>query len=164
MRGLDGNDSINGGTGSDVIVGGTGADRLNGGDDLSVQLFNGRHENDDTFLYTAVSDSYRTETKSMVDLIVDFADYSDKIDVSALGYTGFGDGTGTTLKVVYNQTLDRTYLKDLEPDSQGHRFEIAMTGNWADELDNSNMVFAPAHNEVTLVGVATEASLDGAVA
>lgn len=164
LRGLDGNDSINGGTGSDVIVGGTGADRLNGGDDLSVQLFNGRHENDDTFLYTAVSDSYRTETKSMVDLIVDFADYSDKIDVSALGYTGFGDGTGTTLKVVYNQTLDRTYLKDLEPDSQGHRFEIAMTGNWADELDNSNMVFAPAHKEVTLVGVATDASLDGGVA
>jgi serralysin len=164
LRGLDGNDTINGGIGSDVIVGGAGADRLNGGDDLSVQLFNGKHENDDTFLYTAVSDSYRTDTKSMVDLIVDFADYSDKIDVSALGYTGFGDGTGTTLKVAYNQALNRTYLKDMEADAQGHRFEISMTGNWSDELDNSNMVFAPDHKDVTLVGVATDTAHDGSVA
>lgn len=164
LRGLGGNDTINGGIGSDVIVGGGGADKLNGGDDLSVQLFNGKHENDDTFLYTAVSDSYRTDTKSMVDLIVDFADYSDKIDVSALGYTGFGDGTGTTLKVVYNQTLDRTYLKDLEADAQGHRFEISMTGDWSDELDNSNMVFAPADKEVTLVGVAPDTAHDGSIA
>jgi serralysin len=164
LRGLDSNDSINGGIGADVLVGGAGADRLNGGDDLSVQLFNGKHENDDTFLYTAVSDSYRTDTRSVVDLIVDFADYSDKIDVSALGYTGFGDGTGTTLKVVYNPTLDRTYLKDVEADSQGHRFEIAMTGDWSQELDNSNMVFAPAHKEITLVGVAADTAHDGSVA
>jgi len=163
IRGLGGNDTIDGGLGSDVIIGGAGADRLNGGDDLSVQLFNGKHENDDTFLYTAASDSYRTDTKSMVDLIIDFADYSDKIDVSALGYTGFGDGTDHTLKVVYNQALDRTYLKDMDADAQGHRFEVAMTGDWSQELDNSNMVFAPAHEEVKLVGVAADTSHDGTV-
>jgi serralysin len=154
IRGGAGTDDINGGIGADLIWGGAGADRLNGGDPAQANLYTPTYQNEDTFLYTSVSDSYRTDSKSFADLIVDFADRSDKIDVSALGYTGFGDGTGHTLKVVYNYPADRTYIKDLEADAQGHRFEIALTGNWEEELDRSNMIFAPITAEVTLIGAA----------
>lgn len=153
IHGGAGNDRIDGGTGADVILGGAGADRLNGGDANDANISSPLYQNADTFLYTSASDSYRTADQSFVDLIVDFADRSDTIDVSALGYTGFGDGTGTTLTAVYNRALDRTYIKDVDADAQGHRFEIALTGNWEAELDTSNMVFAQAP-EVTVVGVA----------
>jgi serralysin len=159
IYGLAGNDRIDGGRGSDVIIGGAGADQLSGGDDPNLSVYGRNGSNDaDVFRYTAASDSYRTDSQSFVDLIVRFANNNDKIDVSALGYTGFGDGTGTTLKVVYNHDLDRTYLKDAEPDAQGHRFEIALTGDWTQDLGNTEMIFAQAE-EVTLVGMASEAAL-----
>lgn len=159
IYGLAGNDRIDGGRGSDVIIGGAGADQLSGGDDPNLSVYGRNGINDaDVFRYTAATDSYRTDNQSFVDLIVRFANNNDKIDVSALGYTGFGDGTGTTLKVVYNHDLDRTYLKDVEADAQGHRFEIALTGDWTQDLGNTEMIFAQAE-EVTLVGMASEAAL-----
>ncbi|SFW58925.1 calcium-binding protein [Pseudomonas sp. NFACC10-1] len=155
IYGLAGNDRIDGGRGSDVIIGGAGADLLIGGDDpnLSVSGRNGINDAD-VFRYTAATDSYRTDSQSFVDLIVRFANNNDKIDVSALGYTGFGDGTGTTLKMAYNADLDRTYLKDVEPDAQGHRFEIALTDDWTQDLGNNDMIFAPTA-QVSMVGVAS---------
>jgi uncharacterized delta-60 repeat protein len=154
IYGLAGNDRINGGAGSDVLIGGLGADQLNGGDRGDFSYWVDDHQDDDTFRYLSTDDSYRTDLKSFVDLIVGFAGPSDKIDVSQLGYTEFGDGTGTTLKMAYNQDLDRTYLKDVEADTQGHRFEIALAGNWLDVLNEDNMVFAPSV-PVGLVGVGT---------
>ncbi|MFK7699706.1 calcium-binding protein [Pseudomonas caspiana] len=151
IYGLDGNDRIDGGRGSDIIIGGAGADQLTGGDDANKTY--GLNGNDaDVFRYTATTDSYRTDSQSVVDLIIRFADNNDKIDVSALGYTGFGDGTGTTLKVAYNKDLDRTYLKDVEADAMGHRFEIGLAGDWSQDLRENDMIFA-AETEVTLVGV-----------
>ena len=159
IYGLAGNDRIDGGRGSDVIIGGAGADQLSGGDDPNLSVYGRNGINDaDVFRYTAATDSYRTDSESFVDLIVRFANNNDKIDVSALGYTGFGDGTGTTLKVVYNHDLDRTYLKDVEADAQGHRFEIGLTGDWTQDLGTPDMIFAQAE-EVTLVGMASEAAL-----
>lgn len=159
IYGLAGNDRIDGGRGSDVIIGGAGADQLSGGDDPNLSVYGRNGINDaDVFRYTAATDSYRTDSQSFVDLIVRFANNNDKIDVSALGYTGFGDGTGDTLKLVYNHDLDRTYLKDVEPDAQGHRFEIALTGDWTQDLGTPDMIFAQAE-EVTLVGMASEAAL-----
>lgn len=159
IYGLAGNDRIDGGRGSDVIIGGAGADQLSGGDDPNLSVYGRNGSNDaDVFRYTAASDSYRTDSQSFVDLIVRFANNNDKIDVSALGYTGFGDGTGDTLKMVYNHDLDRTYLKDVEPDAQGHRFEIALTGDWTQDLGNTEMIFAQPE-EVTLVGMASEVAL-----
>ncbi len=156
IYGLAGNDRIDGGRGSDVIIGGAGADQLSGGDDPNLSVYGRNGINDaDVFRYTAATDSYRTDSQSFVDLIVRFANNNDKIDVSALGYTGFGDGTGTTLKVVYNHDLDRTYLKDVEADAQGHRFEIGLTGDWTQDLGTTDMIFAQAE-EVTLVGMASE--------
>lgn len=143
-RGLAGNDRINGGAGFDILIGGQGADQLNGGDRGDFSYWVDDHQDDDTFRYLSTDDSYRTDSKSFVDLIVGFAGPSDKIDVSRLGYTKFGDGTGNTLKMAYNRDLDRTYLKDVEADSHGHKLEIALAGNWLDVLNNDNMVFAPA--------------------
>ncbi|MEX5498398.1 hypothetical protein [Pseudomonas syringae] len=99
----------------------------------------------------AATDSYRTDRQSFVDLITRFADNNDKIDVPALGYTGFGGGKGTTLKTVYNHDLDRTYLKDVEADAQGQRFEIGLTGDWTQDLGNADMIFA-SKVQVSLVG------------
>jgi serralysin len=153
IYGLEGNDRINGGAGADVIIGGAGADRLNGGDRSDISLWTDR-DNADVFRYISAEDSYRTDSQSFVDLIEGFT-VDDRIDVSALGYTGFGDGTDTTLKMQYSKELDRTYLKDVEADVQGHRFEIALKGDLRDSLYESYMVFAP-ETEVGLIGVAPE--------
>jgi serralysin len=153
IYGLDGNDVINGGEGADVIIGGAGADRLNGGDRTDISLWT-EQDNADVFRYLSAEDSYRTDSQSFVDLIQGFT-VDDRIDVSALGYTSFGDGTDTTLKMQYNKELDRTYLKDMDADAQGHRFEIALEGDLRDSLYDRYMVFAP-ENEVGLVGVVPE--------
>jgi len=154
IYGLDGNDRINGGAGADVIIGGRGADRLNGGDRTDLSLWTDHQQNADIFRYTSTEDSYRTDSQSFTDLIEGFT-VDDRIDVSALGYTGFGEGTGTTLKVVYNQASDRTYLKDVEADAQGHWFQIGLAGDWRESLDEDRMIFAPDAG-VGMVGVAPE--------
>ena len=154
IYGLGGNDRINGGAGADVIIGGAGADRLDGGDRADISLWTDNHQNDDVFRYTSTDDSYRTGSQSFVDLIAHLT-VDDKIDVAQLGYTGFGDGTGTTLKVAYNSNLDRTYLQDVEADAQGHKFQIAISGDWRDSLDERNVVFAGG-DQVGLIGVAEE--------
>ena len=154
IYGLGGNDRIDGGAGADVIIGGAGADRLNGGDRSDISLWTDNHQNDDVFRYTSTEDSYRTDSQSFADLIEGFT-VDDKIDVSTLGYTAFGDGTGTTLEMVYNKELDRTYLKDAEADAQGHWFQIALVGDWRESLDEDDMIFAP-DAEVGLIGVAPQ--------
>ncbi|WP_411385631.1 calcium-binding protein [Pseudomonas sp. MPB03] len=155
IYGLDGNDRINGGAGADVIIGGAGADRLNGGDRTDISLWTDNRENADVFRYLSTEDSYRTDSHSFADLIEGFT-VDDKIDVSALGYTGFGEGTGTTLEMVYNNELDRTYLRDVEADAQGHRFQVGLAGDWRESLDEDDMIFAP-DAEIGLIGVAPEA-------
>jgi Ca2+-binding RTX toxin-like protein len=116
----------------------------------------------DTFLYTDKSDSLRGRN----DLIVNFDTKQDKIDVSALGYTGLGDGTDGTLKVVYDTANHRTYLKDFDADAQGDRFEIALQGNFAKTFSVDNLIVTNAsaqvapdlHHPIELVGVTAEDS------
>lgn len=64
------------------------------------------------------------------------------IDVSALGFTGLGNGYDGTLKVVLNLAGDATALKSLEADANGNRFEILLSGNHANELNASTEVNA----------------------
>ena len=97
----------------------------------------------DTFRFDAISDSYRGQS----DLINYFQLSKDKLDVSALGFTGLGDGTGDTLKVVYNADTHRTYLKSFEPDADGHRFEVAFLGDLSG-LAHRNFDFAKPAAEV----------------
>lgn len=125
-----GNDTLNGGDGNDVLIGGAGADKLTGGAGADV------------FRFTSTQDSYRTATTSASDQILDFDVAADKIDVSALGYSGLGNGLNGTLQVTYNASNNRTYVKDSVADASGNRFELSLAGNLAGSLNASHFVFA----------------------
>ena len=131
LRGLAGDDRLNGGRGDDVLLGGAGRDTLDGG------------EGKDTFVFTALTDSFRNATTSFADVIKGFEHYKDVLDLSALGFTGLGDGHNGTLQVSYSGTLHRTYVKSLEPDQAGNRFEVSLEGSYYDELQARNFNFAP---------------------
>ncbi|MBF7142928.1 MULTISPECIES: putative Ig domain-containing protein [Pseudomonas] len=153
LFGLDGADTLNGGAGNDVLVGGAGADKLTGGAGADV------------FRFTALTDSYRTATASASDLITDFDVAADKIDLSALGFIGLGDGLNGTLNISYSSSSNRTYIKERDADANGNRFELALQGNYLNTLKASNFVFstdslplnhAPAVTDPLLDSTATE--------
>ncbi|ACO79521.1 Secreted mannuronan C5-epimerase [Azotobacter vinelandii CA] len=164
LLGLDGDDRLNGGAGNDILDGGAGRDNLTGGAGA------------DLFRVSARTDSYRTDSASFNDLITDFDADEDSIDLSALGFTGLGDGYNGTLAVVLNSAGTRTYLKSYEADAEGRRFEIALDGNFAGLLDDGNLIFerpvieGDAGNNAllgtsaaeTLLGHAGNDTLDGA--
>jgi Ca2+-binding RTX toxin-like protein len=138
LTGGNGNDRISGGANSDSLNGGEGADRLAGGSGV------------DFFVFTATTDSYRTATSSHSDLITDFGNGGDWLDVSALGYTDLGDGTHGTLNVSYNAARDRTYVRDLTADAQGRSFQVALAGDQTDTLTYNHVNWADAHSEAAL--------------
>lgn len=125
-----GNDTLDGGDGNDVLIGGAGSDKLTGGAGADV------------FRFSSGQDSYRTATTSASDQILDFDVTADKIDLSALGYSGLGNGFDGTLQVTYNASNNRTYIKDNVADANGNRFEISLAGNLASTLNSSHFVFA----------------------
>jgi Ca2+-binding RTX toxin-like protein len=141
---LGGDDVVKGAEGTDFIIGGQGADRLTGGSGA------------DYFIFESVEDSYRTADTSHSDLITDFGQGLDALSVSALGYTGIGDGFDGTLKIDYNAALDRTYIRDLAGDDQGRFFQVALTGDQTGHLRYNNMGFADpyASTAIEIVGVA----------
>ncbi|MFA0939536.1 hypothetical protein ACDH53_19210 [Pseudomonas tremae] len=146
MQGTAGNDVMTGTAGNDVLVGGAGLDKMTGSSGA------------DTFRFDSLSDSYRTATTSYSDQILDFNAREDKIDVSALGFTSLGDGHVNTLSVVYNASNDRTYIKDLDADVNGNRFEVALTGNHSTDLTAANFVFfsnTPDSTQGQGVGIST---------
>jgi len=112
-------DVLVGAAGDDLLDGGPGKDRLTGG------------AGGDVFRFSARTDSYRTDSASFSDLITDFDPGQDALDLSALGFTGFGDGRNSTLLVQTNADGSRTYLKSYDADAEGRRFEVAMDGNHA---------------------------------
>jgi len=130
VQGTAGNDVLTGTAGDDILIGGAGLDKLTGGAGA------------DTFRFDNLTDSYRTASSSADDLILDFNASEDKIDLSALGFTGLGNGHNDTLSIVYNATTDRTYIKDLDADASGNRFEVALSGNHTTDLTAANFVFA----------------------
>ena len=136
LAGGSGNDLLSGGAGDDSLTGGTGADQLTGGSGA------------DTFGFTSSADSL----SGVSDLITDFSASRDLIDVSALGYTGLGNGNDGTLKVSYNAELDRTYVQNFTS-TQGQHFEIALSGDHSHDLGAGQFVFAEASPELTLLGV-----------
>lgn len=120
IEGMGGNDRITGGAGVDTLTGGTGTD---------------------TFVYTARSDSFRSSSGTVAsDLIKDFS--TDRIDLSALGITGLGDGMGTTVIVTTNSDGSKTYIKSYEADAAGQRLEIALQGDQTANLGANRFIFA----------------------
>nr|WP_015061840.1 M10 family metallopeptidase C-terminal domain-containing protein [Pseudomonas syringae]AFK89117.1 Hemolysin-type calcium-binding region [Pseudomonas syringae] len=132
-------DTFTNSTAGGILVGG-------GDDDLLVG-----NTGVDTFRYVEKSDSFRGNS----DFIKNFDATQDRIDVSALGYTGLGDGTDGTLKVIYDTALNRTYLKDYEADADGNRFEISIDKNVAKTFTADNLIGADASAaHIELVGLA----------
>lgn len=118
--------------GDDLLDGGGGRDQLSGG------------AGSDVFRFTSRQDSYRTDSESFSDHILDFDPQQDALDLSALGYSGLGDGYGDTLALRVDAQAQRTYLKSFEADANGHRFELVLHGDFAGALDASNLLFAPS--------------------
>ncbi|TWC15095.1 parallel beta-helix repeat protein [Pseudomonas sp. SJZ085] len=143
-----GNDTLNGGAGNDILVGGTGVDKLTGGTGADV------------FRYTSKLDSYRTSSTSASDQILDFDVAADKIDVSALGYTGLGNGLNGTLQLTYSASSNRTYLKDLTVDANGNRFEVSLAGNLVSSLTANHFVFADQNSPGNVAPVVAIPLLD----
>lgn len=133
LLGLAGNDNLSGGAGDDKLDGGAGMDSLTGGAGA------------DTFVFSNRLDSYRnynTGGANLSDLITDFDVSNDKIDLSAIGFTGLGDGKNNTVYLVLNSTGTKTYIKSLTADANGNRFEVTLAGNYLDKLTSANFVFA----------------------
>jgi uncharacterized delta-60 repeat protein len=140
-----GNDVVSGGNGHDVIQGGQGRDVLTGG------------EGSDVFRYDSLADSFRTADGNFQDRITDFNPLTDKIDVSALGFTELWSGYYTSLQAVVSEDGQRTYLKSYNADEEGRRFEITLEGNVASQLSDNNFIFASGEDasaELKLLGVA----------
>ncbi|MEN4753062.1 M10 family metallopeptidase C-terminal domain-containing protein, partial [Pseudomonas sp. Ps21-P2] len=151
LEGTHASESLKAGTGRDTVEASAGNDRLfggAGGDTLSGGA------GADNFVYTRLSDSYRNDASgsySSRDLITDFSGSGhDMIDVSALSFTGLGNGYNGTLKVVLNLAGDTTALKSLEPDANGNRFEVLLSGNHVSELNASTVLFAPPSDATTV--------------
>ncbi|AJE19815.1 Secreted bifunctional mannuronan C-5 epimerase/alginate lyase [Azotobacter chroococcum NCIMB 8003] len=154
LAGKDGDDRLHGAGGDDLLDGGAGRDRLIGGSGADV------------FRISARNDSYRTDSEGFSDRIRDFDPGEDRLDLSALGFSGLGDGHDGTLAVRVNEAGTRTYLKSFEVDAEGRRFEIALDGDLADRLDSGNVLFEPVALEGSeasdsLIGSAAAESLSG---
>ncbi|WP_349617119.1 M10 family metallopeptidase C-terminal domain-containing protein [Azotobacter salinestris] len=139
LVGSDAGEQINGGAGADRLDGGAGDDVLNGGADRD-RLTGGAGA--DTFVFSAREDSHRSPLGTFSDQILDFDPTQDRIDVSALGFTGLGNGYAGTLAVTINADGSRTYLKSYEADAQGRTFEVSLQGNHAAALSAGNILFA----------------------
>ncbi|WP_420800942.1 putative Ig domain-containing protein [Pseudomonas cavernicola] len=132
LLGGAGNDSLSAGAGNDHLEGGAGRDTLTGGAGIDV------------FRFTDQLDSYRNYASgglNLGDSISDFEIGVDKIDLSGLGYTGFGNGRDGTLSLVLNDAGTKTYVKDYETDANGNRFEFALDGNFLGTLSESDFIF-----------------------
>ncbi|MBA1290617.1 hypothetical protein [Pseudomonas japonica] len=132
LAGTREDESISGAQGNDLLDGGAGRDHLSGG------------AGTDVFRFTERDHSYRSVSAALTDRVVDFNPVEDVLDLSALGYTGLGDGHDGTLAVRVNASGTRTYLKSFDADVHGHRFELALDGDVSDGLHTSSIEFVTA--------------------
>ncbi len=112
--GIDGR--MYGGNGNDYLAGSIGIDTIDGGNDNDVlrgylsadTLIGGAGA--DRFVYSTTADSTATDT----DVIIDFVEGTDKIEVTGLGFSGLSTGLvkAGQLKVSYDAALNRTTIAD----------------------------------------------------
>jgi uncharacterized delta-60 repeat protein len=184
--GTPGNDAIDDFYGlNDVIYGGAGNDTLAGGiKEGSTTVLIGGEGRDllesvsehNTFRFSSMTDSFRTSLAAHSDTVDDFDVANDTLDFTALGFTGLGNGHGSTLRLMYDQVQNITYLKSFDEDTAGRRFELVLNGNYSTTLTSDHfqpLVAGTAHNDhlagstvepVTLEGYAGRDSLSGATA
>ena len=148
LMGLAGNDTLTGSLGNTWLDGGAGRDRLVGGGGM------------DTFHFGAVSDSYRTDSVNSADRIFGFEQGVDTIDVSALGFVGLGNGLNGTLQVKTNADNTLTYIRSLDADESGARFEVTLQGSY--QFQSESFTFASTDTgitEIQLLGVSQDHTL-----
>lgn len=155
LNGLAGDDTLYGGKWNDTLAGGAGADRMDGG------------RGSDTILYSHVSDSFSNDQtgEQHIDQVIEFDLYGhDQFDVSALGFTGLGDGHNGTLSYAYDSAVGHFVLQSLDADAQGDRFKVYVDEARHDRAsavyDADGFIFAGAtpvdSANMTLTGVAGE--------
>ncbi len=138
LNGGDGNDDIQAGTGDDILNGGEGNDILKGydGDDsliggLGSDILTGGFGYD-SFDFSFLDDS--TINKS--DLITDFTQGEDSINLSDLAFMAIteGEGGNGTIGYNYNEETGITAIED--PDSD---FVVQLAGKI--DLTNDDFIF-----------------------
>ena len=157
LNGLAGDDTLYGSKAGSVLDGGAGADHMIGS------------WNEETYLYHELSDSFVNDASGVtsVDFISDFDLFrGDVLDVSALGFTGLGDGYNGTLNYAYDKTLGHIVVQSFEADAQGNRFKVYIdqTGHGGVAYqDADGFIFAgdnyPDDADQTLTGTPTFDSL-----
>lgn len=119
LYGEEGNDTLNGNEGDDFICGGLGADSLTGSSGI------------DYFVYDTLSDS----TRAAFDIIQDFVQDQDKIDLTPLhaaGIESFDD-----LSIAYNAARNETIISYQDPLlSAAGQFEIHLKNNLVLQADD----------------------------
>lgn len=121
LLGGDDDDTLNGGAGDDVLQGGSGKDILIGG------------LGGDTFVFTSLSDS---DSVAVRDVIRDFLIGSDRIDVSALGFSSLGGSfTGEAGELALVVGTNTNLLGDIDGDRVAD-FRLLFTGAVALTLDD----------------------------
>lgn len=145
------NERVIGNGGGDIINSSRGAEALRGGAGA------------DTFVYDNITDSYQRDGLSQSDLILDFSG-EDRIDVSALGFTGLGNGHDHTLRVEVDDAGTRTYLKSYDADESGSRFQVSFAGDVSQYLGENNLVFASTNPTTAGSQAAVSSSVHEAVA
>jgi Ca2+-binding RTX toxin-like protein len=143
LKGSSGNNWLSGDAGDDLLTGGLGADTLDGGSGADVLRF------------TSIAQSQRNATTGSIDTVLELSP-KDQIDLRGLGFIGLGDGHHDTLRVVYREDLDTTYLKDMDPDPQGHRFELKLLGDDQGLLATSVVFDEQQAADLPLLGISQE--------
>lgn len=118
LIGGSGDDSLLGGAGNDTIYGGSGRDSMNAGSDRGI------------FIYEALDDS----TPWSRDFIHGFSQGEDKIDLSALGFTGIQQGAASGSVLGFVHRFGDTHILN-----QAGTFEIEIDSVL--NLNNGDFIF-----------------------
>ena len=98
LEGKAGDDDLRGQKGEDTLIGGAGEDTLEGGN------------SDDIFVFESLTDS----TDGAKDLITDFEQGDDLIDLTGLGFTAVAAGAGSGSILGFFSDAVSTYLVDAD--------------------------------------------------
>ena len=95
LQGGKGNDAINGGAGNDIIKGYDGNDNINGGSGFDTMIGG---DGSDQFIFTDKTDSTGSFANlTETDIIFDFIQGNDKIDLSVLDFDSITQGQSSNL-------------------------------------------------------------------
>jgi Ca2+-binding RTX toxin-like protein len=130
VKGGNGNDTITGGNGKDVLYGGDGNDVINGGG--KSDMIHGGGGND-TMTGSSGADTFVFTQRAGDDVITDFTDNSDKIDLSHFGITG-------GFSAVFSAYSDVTGGVLIDLDLLGGSGSIFLAGFSASNLDSSDFI------------------------